>query len=70
MELALKPHRESDTWVLTAVEDIQFLLDDHIVKTQSMRSSPFIKPIEAEVVRFTFELLLVIIYPCLTNQLI
>lgn len=50
MELMLKPHRETDTWVLSAVEDIQFLLDDHIVKTQSMRSSPFIKPIEQEVV--------------------
>ncbi|KAF2360954.1 Dynein heavy chain domain-2 [Trinorchestia longiramus] len=49
MELALKPHRDSDTFVLVAVEDIQLLLDDHIVKTQSMRSSPFIKPIEYEV---------------------
>ncbi|KAA0191397.1 hypothetical protein HAZT_HAZT007379 [Hyalella azteca] len=49
MELGLKPHRDTDTWVLMAVEDIQLLLDDHIVKTQSMRSSPFIKPIEYEV---------------------
>ena len=50
MNLALKPHRETETYVVSGVEDIQLLLDDHIVKTQSMRSSPFIKPIEEDVV--------------------
>lgn len=45
-------YRETGTFVLGGLDDIQPLLEDHIVKTQTMSSSPFVQPIAAEMTRW------------------
>ncbi|CAG9566775.1 unnamed protein product [Danaus chrysippus] len=43
------PYKDTGIYILSGLDDIQSVLDDHIVKTIGMRGSAFVKPFEAQV---------------------
>ena len=47
VELRILEYKDTATSIIGGVDEVQTLLDDHIVKTQAMRSNPSIKPLEA-----------------------
>lgn len=48
IQFDVKPYKETGTCIVGGIDDIITLLDDHIVKTQTMCGSMFIKAIEEE----------------------
>ncbi|XP_059054918.1 dynein axonemal heavy chain 12 [Achroia grisella] len=43
------PYKDTGIFILSGLDDIQSVLDDHIVKTVGMRGSAFVKPFEVQV---------------------
>lgn len=50
-------YKDSGVNILTQLDDIYALLEEHIIKAQTMRGSAFVKLIEEEVKNFYFLLL-------------
>ncbi|OUM67642.1 hypothetical protein PIROE2DRAFT_4933 [Piromyces sp. E2] len=50
LEFNLIDYKETGTKILSALDDVQTILDDQIVKVQTIHGSPFVKPIEEEVI--------------------
>lgn len=48
LEFQIRAYKDTGTFLVTGVDEILTLLDDHIVKTQTMRGSPYVQPIESE----------------------
>lgn len=49
LDFTVNPYKDSGTFVVAALDDIQIMLDDHIMKSMTMKNSPYIKPFEQQI---------------------
>ncbi|XP_011505820.1 PREDICTED: dynein heavy chain 7, axonemal [Ceratosolen solmsi marchali] len=49
VNFTLSPYKDSGSYVVSAVDDIQLTLDDHIMKSMIMKNSLYMKPFEEQI---------------------
>lgn len=49
MIFTVNPYKDSDTFIIAGVDEIQLMLDDHITRTMTMKNSAYIKPFESKI---------------------
>ena len=65
MHFNFTSYKDTGLSILSSFDDIQVLLEDHIVKTMTMKGSPFIGPFEAEVTAWDQKLVRVVLEKCI-----
>ncbi|KAK0178126.1 hypothetical protein PV328_002104, partial [Microctonus aethiopoides] len=58
IEFIVNPYRDTGTYVIASVDEIQLLLDDHLTKAQTMKNSLYIKPFEKDTLEWEAKLYL------------
>jgi len=51
MAFTVNPYKDTGTYVIAGVDEIQLLLDDHITKAITIKNSPYIKPFEIRIMQ-------------------
>ncbi|XP_049869343.1 dynein axonemal heavy chain 3 [Pectinophora gossypiella] len=57
IKFEIVPYRDTGVGILTGLDDIQQQLDDHILKSQTMRGSPYVKAFEADMIAWEEKLI-------------
>ncbi|CAB3253984.1 unnamed protein product [Arctia plantaginis] len=57
VKFEVMPYRDTGVGILTGLDDIQQQLDDHILKAQTMRGSPYVKAFEADMIAWEEKLI-------------
>ena len=56
INFTLAPYKDTDVMTVLSFDEIQAILDDHLVKTNTMKNSPFVQPFEKLVIKWFNEL--------------
>lgn len=49
IEFGVTKYKDTGTYIIQSIDDIQILMDDQIIKTQTIKNSPYMLPFESEI---------------------